>query len=94
MPCIGCTAAGTPRSQDGPATLELRRLVAANPELKRLLIASIERAKQINPVPLTKPAQSIEPYFDGFQERPLGKFTDFCNLDLDRCRRQFLKRLD
>ena len=47
--CIGGTAAGAPRSQYGPATLELKRLVAANPELKRLLITSIEQAKQINP---------------------------------------------
>jgi len=39
--CTGHTAADTPTSQDGPATLELKRLVAANPELKRLLIASI-----------------------------------------------------
>src|SRR5258708_14716490 len=62
--CTGCTAADTPRSQDGPATLELRRLVATNPELKRLLIASIERAKQINPDPLTNPAQSLEQYFE------------------------------
>lgn len=27
--CIGCTAADTPTSHDGPATLELKRLVAA-----------------------------------------------------------------
>jgi hypothetical protein len=38
--------------------------VAANPELKRLLIASIERAKQVNPDRLTNPAQSLEQYFD------------------------------
>jgi phosphatidylserine decarboxylase len=62
--CIGCTAADTPTSHDGPATLELKRLVAANPELKRLLIASIERAKQVNPDRLTNPAQSLEQYYD------------------------------
>jgi phosphatidylserine decarboxylase len=62
--CTGSTAADTPTSQDGPATLELRHLVAANPELKRLLIASIDRAKQINPDPLTNPAQSLEQYFE------------------------------
>jgi phosphatidylserine decarboxylase len=38
--------------------------VAANPELKRHLIASIEQAKQINPDPLTNPAQSLEQYFE------------------------------
>ena len=62
--CTGYTAADTPTSQDGPATLELKRLVAANPELKRLLIASIERAKEVNPDRLTNPAQSLEQYFE------------------------------
>jgi phosphatidylserine decarboxylase len=62
--CAGCAAADTPTSQDGPATVELKRLVAANPELKRLLIASIERAKQVNPDRLTNPAQSLDQYFD------------------------------
>ena len=62
--CPGCTVADTQTSHDGPATLELRRLVAANPEIKRLLIASIERAKQVNPDRLTNPAQSLEQYFD------------------------------
>ena len=41
--CTGRATARTPTSHDGPATLELKRLVAANPEVKRLLIASIER---------------------------------------------------
>jgi phosphatidylserine decarboxylase len=62
--CIGDSPAETPTSHDGPATVELKRLVAADPELKRLLIASIERAKQVNPDPLTNPAQSLEQYFD------------------------------
>jgi hypothetical protein len=48
----------TPTSHDRTATLELKRLVAANPEVKRFLIASIERAKQVNPDRLTNPAQS------------------------------------
>src|ERR1700751_6152288 len=62
--CTGHTAADTPTSQDGPATLELKRLVAANPELKRLLIPSIGRAKQINPDRLPNPAQSPEEFLD------------------------------
>ena len=60
----GCATAQTPRSSDGTATLELKRLVAANPELKRLLSASIERAQQVNPDRLTNPAQSLEQYYD------------------------------
>ena len=62
--CAGGTAADTQTSHDGPATLELKRIVAANPELRRLLIASIERAKQVNPDRLTNPAQSLEQYYD------------------------------
>ena len=62
--CSGCTAADTPTSPDGPATLELKHVVTANPELKRLLIASIERAKKVNPDRLTNPAQSLEQYFE------------------------------
>jgi len=62
--CTGRATARTPTSHDGPATLELKRLVAANPEVKRLLIASIERARQVNPDRLTNPAQSLEQYYD------------------------------
>jgi phosphatidylserine decarboxylase len=62
--CAGCAAAQTPTSHDGPATLELKRLMAANPEVKRLLIASIELARQVNPDRLTNPAQSLEQYYD------------------------------
>lgn len=71
--CIGGAAADIPTSQDGPATLELRRLVAADPELKHLLNASIAQAKQINPDRLTNPAQSLEQYFEfvGWAERAI-----------------------
>src|SRR5215469_2484138 len=62
--CTGRAAAQTPTSHDGPATLELKRLVAANPELKRLLIATIEQARQVNPDRLTNPAQSLEQYYE------------------------------
>jgi phosphatidylserine decarboxylase len=59
-----CGAAQTPTTNDRPATFELKRLVASNPEVKRLLIASIERARQVNPDGLTNPAQSLEQYYD------------------------------
>ncbi len=39
---VSCTLAQTPASNDGPATRELKRLVAADPEFKHLLVASIE----------------------------------------------------
>ena len=53
-----------PASPDGPATVELKRLVASNPELKRLLIASIEQSKRINPDRLTNPAQTLDEFFE------------------------------
>jgi phosphatidylserine decarboxylase precursor len=62
--CAGCAATQTPTSHDGPATTELKRLVATNPEVKGLLIASIEQAKQVNPDPNTNPAQSLDQYYD------------------------------
>lgn len=62
--CTVCAAEQTPTSNDRPATLELKRLLASNPEVKRLLIASIERARQVNPDRLTNPAQSLDQYYD------------------------------
>jgi len=62
--CTSSTAADMPATLDGPATLELKHLVATNPELKRLLIASIERAKQVNPDRLTNPAQTLDQFFE------------------------------
>tara|TARA_R110002110_G_scaffold96839_1_gene249032 strand:- start:1228 stop:2541 length:1314 start_codon:yes stop_codon:yes gene_type:complete len=48
----------------GPAASELMALVEANPDLKSMLAASIEQARQINPDRNTNPAQSLEEYFD------------------------------
>src|SRR5262245_58684424 len=62
--CLAHASAQTSANHEGPATLELRRLVATNPDLKRLLVASIERAKQINPDKLTNPAQTLEQYYE------------------------------
>ena len=62
--CTACATTQVPTRHEGPATLELKRLVAANPEVKRLLVASIERARQVNPDRLTNPAQSLEQYYD------------------------------
>src|SRR5262249_12288835 len=61
--CAVCVTAYTRTVPEGPATLELKRLVADNPDVKRLLLASIEQAKQINPDRLTNPAQSLEEYY-------------------------------
>jgi phosphatidylserine decarboxylase precursor len=61
---VACAGAQTLASGDGPATLELKRLVAADPEFKRLLVTSIERAKQANPDRSTNPAQSLDQYYE------------------------------
>lgn len=47
----------------GQATQELIALVEGNPQLKSMLTASIEKAKQINPDKNTNPAQSLEEYY-------------------------------
>ncbi len=48
----------------GKATTELIEMVEGNPEIKRLLIASIEKVKEINPDKVTNPAQSLEEYYE------------------------------
>ncbi|MCX2718124.1 phosphatidylserine decarboxylase [Lentiprolixibacter aurantiacus] len=50
-------------SQYNPATQQLITLVESDPELKSMLEASLEKAKQINPDPNTNPAQNLEEYY-------------------------------
>ena len=64
MLSTSCALAQSAPGTDSPSTAELKRLVAADPAFKRLLIASIERAKQVNPDPVTNPAQSLEQYYE------------------------------
>jgi hypothetical protein len=47
----------------GTATKELIEMVDKNPTLKSLLIASIEKARQINPDIATNPSQSLDEYY-------------------------------
>lgn len=47
----------------GEATQELIAMVDADPELKAMLEASIQKAKQANPDPNTNPAQTLEEYY-------------------------------
>jgi phosphatidylserine decarboxylase len=57
--------------KEGPAAQALRHLVATHPELKELLVASIDRAHQVNPDPVTNPVQTLEQYYNliAFTER-------------------------
>lgn len=48
----------------GKATQELMALVESDAELKSLLKASLEKARQINPDRNTNPAQNLEEYYD------------------------------
>ncbi len=48
----------------GPKTKELINLVDKNPEIKSLLLASIEQAKKVNPDKQTNPAQTLEEYYE------------------------------
>lgn len=52
------------KSDYGPKTRELINLVDANPEIKSLLLASIEQARKINPDKQTNPAQTLEEYYE------------------------------
>jgi len=47
----------------GKATKELKAMVESDPELKSLLQASLEKAKEINPDRNTNPAQNLEEYY-------------------------------
>jgi hypothetical protein len=50
--------------QYGEATNELVQMLDTNPELKSLFIASMEKAKQVNPDTNTNPLQSLEKYYE------------------------------
>lgn len=47
----------------GRATKKLIEMVDKNPELKSMLLASIEKARQINPDIATNPAQTLDEYY-------------------------------
>ncbi len=51
------------KSDYSAKTLELVNLVDQNPEIKSLLLASIEQARKVNPDKQTNPAQTIEEYY-------------------------------
>ena len=60
----GCvTRSGVVTQEHEPATLDLINILRENPELERLLIRSIEAAREINPDTNTNPAQSLHEYF-------------------------------
>lgn len=48
----------------GKATLELIRMVEADPGLKSMLVSSIGKARAINPDRNTNPAQTLQEYYD------------------------------
>jgi len=58
--CQGNNSNSAKDASYGKATKELVDLVDKNPDLKALLIASIEKAKQVNPDTATNPVQSLD----------------------------------
>ncbi len=48
----------------GPSTRALLQIVENDPEVKSMLVSSIEKAREINPDTTTNPAQNLEEYFD------------------------------
>src|SRR5262245_20369141 len=67
----------------GEATRELVEMVDKDPDLKAMLIASIEKAKQINPDTATNPVQSLDEFY-AFASRaeasmPWTIFKDYQN---------------
>ena len=62
---ISCTSGDSAQKVEyGKATEELIQIVDNNPEIKSLLIASLKKAKSINPDKNTNPAQSLEEYYE------------------------------
>lgn len=51
-------------SNYGEQTLKLIKIVENNPNIKSLLISSIEKAKKINPDKNTNPAQTLDEYYE------------------------------
>lgn len=59
-----CTIGSKKNTEYGDATKELIQMVENNPEIKSMLISSLEKARQINPDRKTNPAQDLDEYFD------------------------------
>ena len=57
-------ASNLDNSKYSSKTLELINIVNSNPEIKSMLLASIEKAKHINPDKKTNPAQNLEEYYE------------------------------
>jgi phosphatidylserine decarboxylase len=98
---ISCnTPASIRKPGYGEKTLELIDIVEKNPNIKALLIASIEQAKKINPDKNSNPAQTLEEYYDfiSFAEKampwallPKMKYPDlYKSMDQSLCYYYFI----
>ncbi len=60
-----CKSSDTSNKDEyGEKTKELIEIVENNPNIKSALIASLNKAKEINPNTITNPAQSLEEYYE------------------------------
>jgi phosphatidylserine decarboxylase len=63
--CVSCNSYSFKRKDTyGAKTIELIEIVEKHPDIKKMLVKSIEQAKKINPDKITNPAQDLESYFD------------------------------
>ena len=59
-----CVSNDSKNKEYGKATQDLIELVDKNPEIKSMLISSIEKARQINPDKNTNPIQNLKEYYE------------------------------
>lgn len=62
-PAVENAATVEEESSHQPITLQLIALIDNNPEIGEMLDSSIEKAKEVNPDPLTNPVQDLEDYY-------------------------------
>ncbi|MEG1497683.1 MAG: phosphatidylserine decarboxylase [Clostridiales bacterium] len=62
--CSNTTEPEAPTKEHQAITESLINIMEENPEVEKLLIKSIDKAKEINPNKETNPAQSIEEYYE------------------------------
>lgn len=65
---LPANTAFTEEDKHKPVTLALIKLVEENPKIGEMLEESLAKAKEINPDPVTNPAQSLSEYYDFIDE--------------------------
>lgn len=61
---ISCITSNPEKEEYGEATKELIEMVKKNPEIKSMLISSIDKTREINPDEVTNPVKNIRDYYE------------------------------